>query len=137
MVLAATEDKRHPGAFIASPSLPWAFGIDRKVATEFGSYALAWPRDLYQVASAMLAAGDRAGADRARLYAAGPATPRRAPAAEHPRGQHPVLAQRAARRDRRPDAARLLARTDKSTLDDLHRAAEFLVNYRKDGNTAQ
>ena len=68
MVLAAIEDKGHPGAFIASPSMPWAFGFDRTLAKEFGSYALVWPRDLYQVASAMLAAGDRASADRALGY---------------------------------------------------------------------
>jgi glucoamylase len=138
MVLAATEDKRHPGAFIASPSLPWAFGFDRKIAKEFGSYALVWPRDLYQVASAMLAAGDRAAADRALDYMLR--------VQQRPDGHLPQNT----RVDGTPYwtsvqldetaapmlLAWLLGRTDKSTLDGLHRAAEFLVNFRKDGNTA-
>ncbi|MFN2624366.1 MAG: glycoside hydrolase family 15 protein, partial [Chthoniobacterales bacterium] len=59
MVLAATEDKHNPGGFIASPTFPWAFGFDRTIAPEFGSYALVWPRDLYHVATALIAAGDR------------------------------------------------------------------------------
>jgi glucoamylase len=46
MVLAASEDKRHPGAFIASPSMPWAFGSDRKLANGFGPYALVWSRQV-------------------------------------------------------------------------------------------
>ena len=138
MVLAATEDKRHPGAFIASPSLPWASDFDRKVATEFGPYALVWPRDLYQVGSAMLAAGDRAGADRALDYMLR--------VQQRPDGHLPQNT----RVDGTPFwtsvqldqtaapmlLAGLLGRTDKSTLDGLRRAAEFLVNYRKDGNTA-
>ncbi|MGW4207874.1 glycoside hydrolase family 15 protein [Lentzea sp. NPDC004789] len=65
MVLAATEDKRNPGALIASPSFPWAFGFDRELAPELGPYALVWPRDLYHVATAMIAAGDRGIAMRA------------------------------------------------------------------------
>ena len=51
MVLAATEDKAHPGASIASPSFPWAFGFDRELAPELGPYALVWPRDLYHVST--------------------------------------------------------------------------------------
>ncbi len=65
MVLAATEDKTHPGASIASPSFPWAFGFDRELAPELGPYALVWPRDLYHVSTAMIAAGDRGFARRA------------------------------------------------------------------------
>jgi glucoamylase len=138
MVLAATEDKRHPGAFIASPSMPWAFGFDRKIAKEFGSYALVWPRDLYQVASAMLAAGDRAAADRALEYMLR--------IQQRPDGHLPQNS----RVDGTPFwtsvqldetaapllLAWLLGRADKSTLDSLRRAAEFLVNFRKDGNAA-
>ena len=33
------------------------FGSDRKLANGFGPYALVWSRDLYHIASAMLAAG--------------------------------------------------------------------------------
>jgi glucoamylase len=138
MVLAAIEDKGHPGAFIASPSMPWAFGFDRTLAKEFGSYALVWPRDLYQVASAMLAAGDRASADRALGYML--------QVQQRPDGHLPQNT----RVDGTPYwssvqldetaapmlLAWLLGRTDKPTLEHLRRAAEFLVNYRKDGNTA-
>ncbi|MDT7596609.1 MAG: glucoamylase [Pseudonocardiales bacterium] len=138
MVLASTEDKHHPGAFIASPSMPWAFGFNRTLAKEFGSYALVWPRDLYQIASAMLAAGDRAAADRALDYMLG--------VQQRPDGHLPQNT----RVDGTPYwtsvqldetaapmlLAGLLGRTDIPTLDHLRRAAEFLVNYRKDGNTA-
>ncbi|ATB38905.1 glucoamylase [Cystobacter fuscus] len=64
MVLAASEDKTYRGAFIASPSMPWAWGtgeIDKPSA----AYHLVWSRDLYQIATGLLAAGDRAGAGRA------------------------------------------------------------------------
>jgi glucoamylase len=61
MVLKASEDKRHPGASVASPSMPWAWG-DGKTEDPSGPYHLVWARDLYQVATAQLAAGDRASA---------------------------------------------------------------------------
>jgi glucoamylase len=64
MVLAATEDKLNRGAGIASPSMPWAWGL-LTLDDPSAAYHLVWPRDLYQVATAMLAAGDRAGAERA------------------------------------------------------------------------
>ena len=63
MVLAASEDKTFRGASIASPSMPWAWG-DGTVEKPSGPYHLVWPRDLYQVATAQLAAGDRASAER-------------------------------------------------------------------------
>ncbi|SCK57825.1 glycoside hydrolase family 15 protein [Streptomyces sp. WMMB 322] len=65
VTLAAGEDKRNPGAFIASPSMPWAFGTDRNIAPETGSYHLVWARDLYHIGTGLLAAGDRDAADRA------------------------------------------------------------------------
>lgn len=64
LVLAASEDKATPGAGVASPSMPWAWGrltIDKPSAP----YHLVWARDLYQVGTALIAAGDRAGAQRA------------------------------------------------------------------------
>jgi glucoamylase len=64
MVLAASEDKTHPGAFVAAPASPWAFGQD----DPSGPYHLVWSRDLYQIATGLLAAGDRAGASRALSY---------------------------------------------------------------------
>jgi glucoamylase len=64
MVMAASEDKTHRGAFIASPSMPWVWGTGQ-VERPSGPYHLVWSRDLYQIATALLAAGDRPGAERA------------------------------------------------------------------------
>jgi glucoamylase len=61
MILAASEDKTHPGAYVAAPVSPWAFGTD----DPSGPYHLVWSRDLYQIATGLIAAGDRAGANRA------------------------------------------------------------------------
>jgi glucoamylase len=61
MILAASEDKTYPGAFVAAPASPWAFGTD----DPSGPYHLVWSRDLYQIATGLIAAGDRAGANRA------------------------------------------------------------------------
>ncbi|MEV8510368.1 glycoside hydrolase family 15 protein [Actinoplanes sp. NPDC051475] len=61
MILAASEDKIHPGAYVAAPASPWAFGTD----DPSGPYHLVWARDLYQIATGLIAAGDRAGAHRA------------------------------------------------------------------------
>ena len=65
MVMAATEDKTFRGALIAAPSMPWVWG---NIAGYSGPYHLVWSRDAYQVATAMLAAGDRAAANRAVSY---------------------------------------------------------------------
>jgi glucoamylase len=62
MVLAASEDKTYRGAGIASPSMAWVWGT---IPGYSGPYHLVWARDLYQVATAQLAAGDRAAAGRA------------------------------------------------------------------------
>ena len=43
--------------------MPWAWG-DGRTEQPSGPYHLVWPRDLYQVATAQLAAGDRAAAER-------------------------------------------------------------------------
>jgi glucoamylase len=69
MDLAAHEDKTYRGGYIASPTMPWAWGlltIDSQLPS--GPYHLVWPRDLYQIATGLLAAGDRAGAGRALSY---------------------------------------------------------------------
>lgn len=63
MVLAASEDKTFRGAFIASPSMPWVWGTGLERPS--GAYHLVWSRDLYQIATGLLAAGDRQGAERA------------------------------------------------------------------------
>ena len=67
MTLAAHEDKTYRGGYIASPSMPWVWGTSA-IENPSGAYHLVWSRDLYQIATALLAAGDRAGADRALTY---------------------------------------------------------------------
>jgi glucoamylase len=71
MTLAAHEDKTYRGAYIASPSTPWVWGtgLDSRGADDTsGAYHLVWSRDLYQIATALFAAGDDAGAKRALTY---------------------------------------------------------------------
>ena len=67
MVLKALEDKTFRGAMIASPSVPWGGGPNANEPTISGYHAV-WSRDLYQVATAFLAIGDRASANRALDY---------------------------------------------------------------------
>jgi glucoamylase len=65
MTLAAHEDKKYPGAYIASPTMAWLWGTEIEPS---GPYHLVWSRDLYQVGTALMAAGDRAGAKRALSF---------------------------------------------------------------------
>lgn len=67
MVLRALEDKTYRGAIIASPSIPWGGGPNANEPTISGYHAV-WSRDLYQVATAFDAMGDRAAALRALDY---------------------------------------------------------------------
>jgi glucoamylase len=67
MVLKAHEDKTYRGAMIASMSIPWGNAVRADKPT-VGGYHLIWARDLYEVATALLAAGDRAAAERALNY---------------------------------------------------------------------
>jgi glucoamylase len=67
MTLAAHEDKTYRGGYIASPSMPWVWRTSA-IENPSGAYHLVWSRDLYQIATALDAAGDRAGADRALTY---------------------------------------------------------------------
>ncbi len=70
LMLAAHDDKANPGAGIASPSMPWAWGlmtVDKKDQRS-GPYHLVWPRDLYQVATAQIAAGDTASANESLSF---------------------------------------------------------------------
>ena len=57
MTLRACEDKRHRGASVASPSVPWGEAVVAGDERGYG-YNFVWSRDLYQVATAHLAAGD-------------------------------------------------------------------------------
>jgi glucoamylase len=67
MVLKALEDKTYRGAMIASPSIPWGGGPNANENSLSGYHAV-WARDLYQVATAFHAMGDRASANRALDY---------------------------------------------------------------------
>jgi glucan 1,4-alpha-glucosidase len=67
MVLKAHEDKTYRGAMIASLSVPWGGGASAN-ESEVGGYHLVWSRDLYQVATAFMALGDKASAERALDY---------------------------------------------------------------------
>lgn len=64
MQLKAHEDKTHRGANIASLSIPWGGGVNAN-ENNVGGYHLVWSRDLYQVATAYMALGDNAAANRA------------------------------------------------------------------------
>ena len=67
MVLKAHEDKTFRGAMIASMSIPWGFSVKADIPNVAG-YRLVWARDLYEIATGLLAAGDRAAAERALNY---------------------------------------------------------------------
>ena len=62
MVLGASEDKTYRGAFIASPTMAWVWG---QLPGYNGPYHLVWSRDLYEMATAEIAAGYGAAAERA------------------------------------------------------------------------
>jgi glucoamylase len=65
LVVAAAEDKRHPGAFVASPTAPWVWGDEVKdLSSPSGAYHLVWARDAYQFGTALWAMGDKAAARR-------------------------------------------------------------------------
>jgi glucoamylase len=67
MVLAAHEDKTNRGAFIASPTMPWSWGTGFE-SPKSGVYHAVWSRDLYQIVTALMAAGDRGAAERALTF---------------------------------------------------------------------
>ena len=67
MVLKGLEDKTFRGASIASPSAPWGGGANANEPTVSGYHAV-WARDLYHVATAFDAMGDRATANRLLDY---------------------------------------------------------------------
>ncbi|MBK8810945.1 MAG: hypothetical protein IPN69_09470 [Acidobacteria bacterium] len=64
MMLKAHEDKTVRGANIASLTVPWGGGANAN-ENNIGGYHLIWSRDLYQVATAFMALGDRDAAVRA------------------------------------------------------------------------
>ena len=62
MVIAASEDKTVRGGFVASPGRPWAWANELQ---HLPVYHAVWSRDLYQHATALIAMGDAAAAERA------------------------------------------------------------------------
>lgn len=137
IALAASEDKRNPGAFIASPSMPWAFGFDRDLAPVTGSYHLVWSRDQYHIATGLLAAGDRDAANRAMDFLV------RAQESDGHWSQNTTVDGTPYWTEIQLDQcgapmllAWLLDRTDKSTVDCLVRGAEFLLGFEQDGYAA-
>jgi glucoamylase len=67
LVLKGLEDKTFRGAVIASPSTPWGGG-QRPDQPPVSGYHAVWARDLYHVATAFDAIGDRATANRLLDY---------------------------------------------------------------------
>jgi glucoamylase len=67
MVMKAHEDKTYRGAGAASLTIPWGDEIDADQPS-VGGYHLVWARDLYEVATAFYAMGDKEAADRALNY---------------------------------------------------------------------
>jgi glucoamylase len=67
MVLKGLEDKTFRGASIASPSTPWGGGANANEPTVSGYHGV-WSRDLYHVATAFDAIGDRVTATRLLDY---------------------------------------------------------------------
>lgn len=65
MVLAGSEDKTFRGGFVAAPARPWAWANSLQ---DLAVYHAVWSRDLYQIATGLLAVGDREAATRALDY---------------------------------------------------------------------
>jgi glucoamylase len=67
MELKADEDKTYVGGFIAAPTDPWGSSVSANSAGDHG-YHVVWTRDEYEMASALLAAGDSTDASAALQY---------------------------------------------------------------------
>jgi glucoamylase len=65
MLLAAHEDKTFRGGFVAAPARPWAWANELQ---HLPVYIAVWSRDLYEIATGLLAAGDSGAAHRALDY---------------------------------------------------------------------
>src|SRR4029450_10378344 len=132
MVLAATEDKTYRGAYVASPSAPWAFGRD----DPSGPYHLIWSRDLYQIATGLIAAGDVAAANRSVDCLV---TVQQKPDGSFPQNSRvdgtPVWGGLQLDEVALPIVlAHQLGRTDAGTWGHVKRAADFLLGFEQDGN---
>jgi glucoamylase len=136
MVLAASEDKTYRGAYIASPTMPWVWGNGLEAPS--GAYHLVWSRDLYEIATALVAMGDTEGAGRALDYLF---ERQQKPDGSFPQNStvdgtphwgnlqldevaDPIL------------LAHLLGRDDAATWSHVKKAADFLVNFSQEGQNA-
>ncbi len=71
MELKADEDKTYTGAFIAAPNVPWGASVSADGGPgQSGAhgYHAVWTRDEYEMASTLLAAGDKTDAQAALNY---------------------------------------------------------------------
>ena len=71
MELKADEDKTYAGAFIAAPTVPWGASVSADTGTGTSGahgYHAVWTRDEYEMASTLLAAGDKTDAQAALNY---------------------------------------------------------------------
>jgi glucoamylase len=71
MEVKADEDKTYSGAFIAAPTVPWGASVSADSgAGQSGAhgYHAVWTRDEYEMATALLAAGDKTDAQAALSY---------------------------------------------------------------------
>ncbi|MDQ1744897.1 MAG: glucoamylase [Pseudonocardiales bacterium] len=134
LVLAASEDKLHRGAYVASPSMPWAWGGENPS----GPYHLVWSRDLYQIATALIADGDRAGAGRALDFLL---RTQQKPDGSFP--QNSTVAGTPFWTGLQLDEVALpivlayqLRRFDAATWSHVKSAADFLIGFSQDGNAA-
>src|SRR5207248_3760101 len=67
MTIKAHEDKAYRGAFVASLTVPWGDAVNADTCCTAGYHAV-WARDLYEMATAEIAVGDTAAANRALNY---------------------------------------------------------------------
>ncbi len=71
MELKADEDKTYTGAFIAAPTVPWGASVSADTGTGTSGahgYHAVWTRDEYEMATTLLAAGDKTDALAALNY---------------------------------------------------------------------
>lgn len=134
MVLAASEDKVNRGAYVASPTMPWAWGAENPT----GPYHLVWSRDLYEIATALIADGDRAGANRALDFLF---RTQQKPDGSFPQNSTVTGAPfwTGLQLDEVADPIILayqLRRFDHATFTHVKAAADFLIGFTQDGNAA-
>lgn len=129
MALKAHEDKTFRGANIASLTIPWGQAVNGDFCCTAGYHAV-WARDLYEVATALLAAGDAGAANRSLDYLL---TVQQRPDGSMPQNTRldgtPVFSSLQMDEVAFPIIlAWQINRTDATTWAKLKKAAEFIVN---------